>query len=186
MQARHQRPASLATSIDGWASKLLVLLALGPLGAGCGAFQGQPTDVAGVGKPDRCSAPMDPDSPSLAGEAPAWVTFDRASLGPENSAPASNDPIGVLVVLAKDVPTARLSVVAQSGQRLVLVPLDANGQALPGAAMTELELHRDRAHADRVSVWVVRVAVRFAGPGCYEARFQGLEVGERRIQIRID
>lgn len=128
-----------------------------------------------------CPAPMDPASPSLAGTAPAWITFDRSSLGPRNTAQVATEPIGILVVLDDQVQSVRFYVVDAVGRRLIISP-----QAGPAVPVDELNLRQDQAQLDRGSVWLTRIAVRFAEAGCYHGVFEGLAGGPRKVQIRID
>lgn len=39
---------------------------------------------------------------------------------------------------------------------------------------------------DRGNTWLTWIAVRFSEPGCYYGVFEGLAVGVRKVQIRID
>lgn len=137
------------------------------------------TAVASVSPVLDCLAPMDPASPSLAGAAPAWITFDRSFLGPRNTARSSADPTGILIVVGDEVPSIRFYVLDAPGRRLALSHAGAG-------PVDELNLHQDEAQLDRGNVWLTRVAVRFVEPGCYYAVFEGLQEGPQKVQIRID
>jgi hypothetical protein len=141
-----------------------------------------PATIPGAGSPvpPECAAPMDEASPSLAGRAPAWITFDRSTLGPRNAAQASADPIGILIVVADEVRSVRFYVVDGVGRRLGII----SGQ--PGALgpVDELNLRQDQAQ-DRGNVWLTRIAVKFAEPGCYYGVFEDLPGDPRRVEISI-
>jgi hypothetical protein len=126
-----------------------------------------------------CIAPMDPASPSLAGSTPTWITFDRSYLGPHNTARASADPIGILIVIGDEVPFIRFHLLDARGGRMALSPQTGAGP------LVELDLRQEGAF-DRGNVWQTRIAVRFIEPGCYYGVFEGLQSGPRKVQIRID
>jgi hypothetical protein len=122
---------------------------------------------------------MDPASPSLAGSNPTWITFDRSYLGPRNTARASADPTGLLIVVGDEVPSVRFHLLDARGDRMPFSPQ-------PGAGpLVELDLRQDVAF-DRGNVWQTRIAARFIEPGCYYAVFESLQGGPRKVQIRID
>ena len=137
-------------------------------------------DAARVGLPvTNCAAPMDPASPSLAGSNPTWITFDRSYLGPRNTARASADPTGLLIVVGNEVPSVRFHLLDARGDRMPFSPQ-------PGAGpLVELDLRQDVAF-DRGNVWQTRIAARFIETGCYYAVFESLQGGPRKVQIRID
>lgn len=153
----------------------------------CGSAAAQPpsqppvngTPLASASPVTNCAAPMDPASPSLAGSNPTWITFDRSYLGPRNTARASADPTGLLIVVGDEVPSVRFHLLDARGDRMPFSPQ-------PGAGpLVELDLRQDVAF-DRGNVWQTRIAARFIEPGCYYAVFESLQGGPRKVQIRID
>lgn len=91
------------------------------------------------------------------------------------------DPIGILIVIGDEVPSTRFYVVDALGHHIPI-----SSQAGPLDPVNELDLRQDRAQMDRGNTWLTRIAVRFTEPGCYYAVFEGMAVGPRKVQIRID
>ena len=160
-------------------TRLLVIAVLLLVGVSVGGALGFSFANARAGAVENCAAPMDAASPSLAGGAPVWVTFDRAAVGPEMTAKASSDAQSMLVVANLGTRDVSLSIREIPARRAVeLLRPD-------GTTATEVSLHEDSSLYRGPLVWEAKVGARFVNRGCYEAELVGL-FGKRTARIRID
>lgn len=124
---------------------------------------------------------MGPDSGSLAGTSPVYVTFVRQPqgyIGPELATQWTPEPFTLWLYLDDSVDEAMFEVRGSQQEQL---PMSLSGDEKAGP----MQLRQIDAHGDRGHLWLMKVPVRFPAPGCYHALFGG-SFGERRITIRID
>lgn len=130
-----------------------------------------------------CKAPMGPDSPSLAGTAPFYVTFVREPqgyIGPELATGWTREPFVLWLYIDNTVDSLVFSV--ESVGEAPTVPASPSGRQVQIAT----QLRRADADGDRGTLWFVRAPVRFPAPGCYEAVFAHAALPAQRVTIRID
>lgn len=102
---------------------------------------------------------MGPDSPSLAGTSPVYVTFVRQPhgyIGPELATQWTPEPFTLWLYLDDSVHEAMLEV-RGSQQEQLLMSLGGDEKVGP------MQLRQVDAHGDRGHLWLMRIPVRFPG-----------------------